>query len=56
MGYVGRGARYSEGNDCQKPWTRKKTTTDIYIKFNRKKIDEANRKVIDYVLYEKKPG
>jgi integrase len=25
------------------------TTTDIYIKFNPKKIDEANRAVIDYV-------
>lgn len=29
------------------------TTTDIYIDFNRKKIDEANRKVIDYVLKKK---
>ena len=26
------------------------TTTDIYIKFNEKKIDDANRKVINYVL------
>lgn len=25
-------------------------TTSIYIRFNRRKIDEANRKVIDYVL------
>ncbi len=25
------------------------TTTDIYIKFNEKKVDDANRKVIDYV-------
>jgi integrase len=25
-------------------------TTDIYIRYNNKKIDEANRKVIDYVL------
>lgn len=25
------------------------TTTDIYIKFNEKKIDEANRKVIDFL-------
>ena len=25
-------------------------TTSIYIRFNRKKIDDANRKVIDYVL------
>jgi integrase len=29
-----------------------KTVTDVYIKFDRKKIDEANRKVIDYVFYE----
>jgi integrase len=29
----------------------KKTVTDIYIKFDRKKIDQANRKVIDYILY-----
>lgn len=28
-------------------------TTEIYIKRNRKKVDEANRKVIDWVLYEK---
>jgi integrase len=28
-----------------------KTVTDVYIKFDRKKIDEANRKVIDYVLF-----
>lgn len=27
------------------------TVTDIYIDFDRKKIDEANRKVIDWVLY-----
>lgn len=27
------------------------TVTDIYIDFNTKKIDEANRKVIDWVLY-----
>lgn len=26
------------------------SVTDIYINFNRKKIDDANRKVIDYVL------
>ncbi len=25
------------------------TTTDIYVRFNLKKVDEANRKVIDYV-------
>ena len=30
------------------------TVTDIYIDFDRKKVDEANRKVIDWVLYEKK--
>jgi len=30
------------------------TVTDIYINFDQKKIDEANRKVIDYVLYNKK--
>ncbi len=28
-------------------------TTDIYVRFNQKKIDEANRKVIDYLLHEK---
>jgi integrase len=28
----------------------KKTVTDIYIQFDRKKIDEANRKIIDYVF------
>ena len=26
------------------------SVTDIYIDFNQKKIDEANRKVIDYIL------
>jgi integrase len=30
------------------------SVTHIYINFNSKKIDEANRKVIDYVLYGKK--
>ena len=30
------------------------STTAIYINFNRKKVDEANRKVIDYVLYGKR--
>ena len=30
------------------------TVTDIYIDFDRKKIDEANRKVIDWVLYGKR--
>ena len=31
-----------------------KTVTDVYISFNRNKIDKANRAVIDYVLYDKK--
>ncbi len=30
------------------------TVTDIYIDFDRNKIDEANRRVIDWVLYNKK--
>lgn len=30
------------------------TVTDIYINFNEKKIDEANRKVMDWVLYGNK--
>ena len=30
-----------------------KSVTDTYIQFDRKKIDEANRRVIDYVLYGK---
>lgn len=30
------------------------TVTDIYIDYDQQKIDEANRKVIDYVLYDKK--
>ncbi|MFV0331849.1 MAG: hypothetical protein ACK5KL_18830 [Dysgonomonas sp.] len=29
------------------------TVTDIYINFDQKKIDEANRQVIDYVLNKK---
>lgn len=29
-------------------------TTNIYINFDIKKVDEANRKVLDYVLYNKK--
>lgn len=29
-------------------------TTAIYINFNQKKIDEANRRVIDFVLYNKR--
>jgi len=32
----------------------KKTTTDIYINFDRKKIDAANKKVIDYIRKYKK--
>lgn len=31
------------------------TVTDIYINFDRGKIDRANRQVIDYVLYDRKP-
>ncbi len=27
--------------------------TEVYINFNRKKIDQANRKVLDYVFYDK---
>lgn len=30
------------------------TVTDIYINFNTKKIDEANRRVLDYVFYGKR--
>lgn len=30
------------------------TVTDIYINFDRSKIDRANRQVIDYVLYGKR--
>jgi len=30
------------------------TVTDIYINFDRNKIDRANRQVLDYVLYNKK--
>ena len=32
------------------------TVTDIYIKFNRRKIDAANRRVIDAVLAQKPDG
>ncbi|MCD7899930.1 MAG: site-specific integrase [Bacteroides sp.] len=28
-----------------------KSVTDVYIKFNRKKVDEANRKIMNYILY-----
>ena len=31
-----------------------KTVTNIYINFDRTKIDRANRKVLDFVLYDKK--
>ena len=30
------------------------TVTDIYIDFDQSKVDDANRKVIDWVLYGKK--
>ena len=30
------------------------TVTDIYIDFDQAKVDEANRKVLDWVLYNKK--
>ena len=30
------------------------TVTDIYIDFDQQKVDDANRKVLDWVLYEKK--
>lgn len=29
------------------------TVTDIYIEFDMRKVDEANRKVLDYVLYDR---
>ena len=32
------------------------TVTDIYINFDIKKVDAANRKVLDFVLYNKIPG
>lgn len=32
------------------------TVTDIYINFNNRKIDEANRKVIDFVSNKKREG
>ncbi len=32
------------------------SVTRTYINFNRKKVDAANRAVIDYVLYDKKTG
>lgn len=30
------------------------TVTDIYIDFDERKVDEANRKVLDWVLYDKR--
>lgn len=30
------------------------SVTDIYINFDMRKVDEANRRVIDYVLYDKR--
>ena len=30
------------------------TVTDIYIEYDQRKVDEANRRVLDYVLYDKK--
>lgn len=33
----------------------RKDVTDIYIKYNRQKTDEANRKVLDYVFKNKRP-
>ena len=30
------------------------TVTDIYIKFDRQKVDDANRRVLDWVLYGKR--
>jgi len=33
----------------------KKTVNDIYLNFDQSKIDVANRQVLDYVLYDKKP-
>lgn len=32
----------------------RKTVTDIYIDFDQRKIDEANRRVLDWVFYSKK--
>ena len=32
------------------------TVTDIYIEFDMRKVDEANRKVLDYVLYGALPA
>lgn len=32
------------------------TVTDVYIDFDQRKVDEANRTVIDWVLYDKTPA
>ena len=37
------------------PFSVDKTTANIYISFDRNKIDQANRAVIDFVLYNKRP-
>lgn len=34
----------------------KKSVTDRYINFNMKKVDDANRRVIDYLFEKEKPG
>ena len=31
------------------------SVTDIYIDFNMKKVDAANRQILDYVFYGKQP-
>lgn len=31
------------------------TVTDIYIRFDQRKVDDANRRVMDYVLYGRIP-
>lgn len=33
----------------------KKTVTDIYLNFDQSKVDRANRQMLDYVLYDKRP-
>ena len=44
MIYYGKG---HNGRAAEALWHSVATVTDIYIKFNRRKIDEANRRVID---------
>ena len=34
----------------------KRSVTDRYINFNMKKVDDANRRVIDYLFEKEKPG